>query len=150
MTHPFKPHSADHELTRSETWQSPLRFYWTGNKIHLLNSSPFLQPHQETFPLIWAFFSAFTSLHMWGCRALWIFNPFCILTAFWTWMDSRWSKCNLTFNLSNQQSLSVSGFVAADCPLLTHCSSVCGQHVVHVRSTCGHLRTQENKGSDFN
>lgn len=58
MTHLLTPHSTDNELIRFDIWQSPLHFYWTGNKIHLLNSSPFLQPHQETFPPIWSF-SAF-------------------------------------------------------------------------------------------
>lgn len=52
MTHPFIQHSVDHELTHFETWQSPLHFYWTGNKTHILNSSPFLQPHWESFLLI--------------------------------------------------------------------------------------------------
>lgn len=77
-----------HELTRFEIWQSPLHFYWTGHKMHLCNSSPFLRPHQETFPLIWSFFCVpcFTSLYMWGFRA-WIFLPFYILTAScWGWV----------------------------------------------------------------
>ena len=162
MTHPFTPHSTDHELIRFEIWQSPLQFYWTANKIHLLNSSAFLQSHQETFPLIWSFLSVPVSL-LFTCGdagsgplpplSTSYLPPYLALGGVKlireSWVHRMVVQWNCPLKLLKQSSLHISGFVAPDCPfMLTYCSTVCGQHVVHVRSTCGQLRTQESSGND--